>query len=268
MKRSGLSVVLITLGGLTAALLLPPIARAWSWRHALATAGPLSLASAVLVAILYRSQPAPAAATAMDRPRLSELGEFLRRPPILIVFGCGLALSIAQSSLMAYLVLYAKDSFAVSAVRAAQFLAIAQVGGTVSRVLWGVVSDRSFGGRRRPGVVASAAIGAVAYATLALGDLLPEWLAYPLAFVAGAGAFGWVGLYFALVAEIGGPRHAGLLTGAATACSWSGTLLGPPVFGLVLEATGGYAASWLILTAVGMTVALTLPRLSPLVQRG
>jgi ACS family hexuronate transporter-like MFS transporter len=187
---------------------------------------------------------------------------------VLVVFGCGLALSIAQSSLMAYLVLFVKDSFAFSSVRAAQFLAIAQVGGTLSRVLWGVVSDRSFGGRRRPGVVASAAIGAIAYATLALGSLLPEWLVYPLAFVAGAGAFGWVGLYFALVAEIGGPRHAGLLTGAATACSWSGTLIGPPIFGLVLEATGGYAASWLILTAVGLAVVLTLPRLSPLVQRG
>jgi MFS family permease len=262
-KQTGL-----TLGGLTAALLLPPIARAWSWRHALATAGLLSVVSATLVAILYRSQAPRPSAMPVERPRLSELGEFLRRAPVLVVFGCGLALSIAQSSLMAYLVLYAKDSFDVSAVRAAQILAIAQVGGTVSRVLWGVVSDRSFGGRRRPGVVATAAIGAVSYAVLALGGLLPEWLVYPLAFVAGAGAFGWVGLYFALVAEIGGPRHAGLLTGAATACSWSGTLIGPPIFGLVLQATGGYAASWLILTAVGLAVVLTLPRLSPLVQRG
>jgi len=262
-KQTGL-----TLGGLAAALILPLIARAWSWRHALATAGLLSLASATLVAIFYRSQPAHPSAAPVERARLSELGEFLRRPPVLVVFGCGLALSIAQSSLMAYLVLYAKDSFDVSAVRAAQFLAIAQIGGTVSRVLWGAVSDRSFGGRRRPGVVASAAIGAAAYATLALGSSLPIWLVYPLAFVAGAGAFGWVGLYFALVAEIGGPRHAGLLTGAATACSWSGTLIGPPIFGLVLEATGGYAVSWLILTSVAVAVSFTLPRLSPLVQRG
>jgi sugar phosphate permease len=262
-KQTGL-----TLGGLTAALLLPPIARAWSWRHALATAGFLSLASATLVAIFYRSRPVHSSAGPVERPRLSELGEFLRRPPILVVFGCGLALSTAQSSLLAYLVLYAKDSFDVSAVRAAQFLAIAQIGGTVSRVLWGVASDRSFGGRRRPGVVASAAIGAASYAALALGSLLPTWLVYPLTFVAGAGAFGWVGLYFALVAEIGGPRHAGLLTGAATACSWSGTLIGPPIFGLVLEATGGYAASWLILTAVAAAVAVALPRLAPLVQRG
>jgi len=155
-----------------------------------------------------------------------------------------------------------------SAVTAAQFLALAQVGGTVSRVAWGVTSDRSFGGRRRPGVVASAAIGAVAYATLALGTRLPVWLMIPLALVAGAGAFGWVGLYFALVAEIGGPRYAGLLTGAATACSWSGTLIGPPIFGVMLEATGDYTLPWLILTAIALAVAVTLPRLSPLVQRG
>src|SRR5437879_12162964 len=105
----------------------------------------------------------------------------------------------------------AKEPFDVSAVRAAQFLALAQVGGTASRVLWGVASDRSFGGRRRPGVVVSAAIGSISYATFALGSLLPLWLVVPLAFVAGAGAFGWVGLDFALLAEIGGPRHAGLL---------------------------------------------------------
>ncbi len=262
-KQTGL-----TLGGLAGALLLPPIARAWSWRHALATAGLLSIASALLVTLFYRSRASQATSTPTERARLSELGEFLRRPPILVVFGSGLALSIAQSSLLGYLVLYAKESFDVSAVRAAQFLAIAQVGGTVSRVLWGIASDRSFGGRRRPGVVASAAIGAASYATLALGSLLPLWLAYPLVFVAGAGAFGWVGLYFALVAEIGGPRHAGLLTGAATACSWSGTLVGPPIFGLVLEATGSYAAPWLILTVVALAVVFTLPRLSPLVQRG
>jgi MFS transporter, ACS family, aldohexuronate transporter len=262
-KQTGL-----TLGGLAAALALPPLARSTSWHHALTAAGLVSLASAILVAIFYRSRSVHPSAGPAERPRLSELGEFLQRPPILVVFGCGLALSLAQSSLMAYFVLYAKDSFEVSAVRAAQFLAIAQIGGTVSRVLWGVVSDRSFGGRRRPGVVASAAIVAGAYATLALGSALPTWLVYPLAFVAGAGAFGWVGLYFALVAEIGGPRHAGLLTGAATACSWSGTLIGPPVFGLVLEATGGYATSWLILTTIAVAVAVTLPRLSPLVQRG
>jgi MFS family permease len=269
-KQTGL-----TLGGLAAALALPPIALGWSWRHALATAGALSLLSAVLVSTLYRpgATGAPGGrgegrSEAPGGPRLVELGAFLRRPPVLVVFGCGLALSIAQASLLAYFVLFMKETFAVSAVTAAQFLALAQVGGTLSRVGWGVVSDRSFGGRRRPGVVVSAAVGAGAYAALALGSALPLWLMVPLALVAGAGAFGWVGLYFALVAEIGGPRYAGLLTGAATACSWSGTLIGPPIFGVALELTGHYTLPWLILTVVAAGVVVTLPRLAPLVQRG
>jgi len=262
-KQTGL-----TLGGLAAALALPPVALALSWRHALALAGAASLVSAGLVALLYRHPAGPPVAPAAERPRLAELGAFLRRPAILVVFGCGFLLSIAQSSVLAYLALFAKETFAVSAVAAGWFLALAQAGGTASRLAWGVVSDRSFGGRRRPGVVASALIGAAAYALLALGDTLPLGAAAPLAFVAGAGAFGWVGLYFALVGEIGGRRHAGLLTGAATMAAWSGTLVGPLGFGLVLEATGAWAPSWLALTAVALTVALTLPRLRPLVQRG
>jgi len=262
-KQTGL-----TLGGLAAALVLPPVALALSWRHALAAAGAASLVSATLVGLLYRRPPTHEATPGLARPRLAELGAFLRRPAILVVFGCGFLLSIAQSSVLAYLALYAKETLAVSAVTAGRLLALAQAGGATARLVWGVVSDRSFGGRRRPGVVASAVIGAIAYALFAVGDTLPLAAMGLLAFVAGAGAFGWVGLYFALVGEIGGARHAGLLTGAATAAAWSGTLVGPPLFGLVLEATGVYAPSWLVLTAVALVVALTLPRLRPLVERG
>jgi MFS family permease len=116
-------------------------------------------------------------------------------------------------------------------------------------------------------VVASAVLGAAAYALFALGPALPPAAVIPLAVLAGAGAFGWVGLYFALVAEIGGARYAGVLTGVAVAFAWSGVLVGPPVFGLLLEATGSYAWPWLALTAIAVLVAATLPQLKPLVQR-
>ncbi|MBI2492030.1 MAG: MFS transporter [Candidatus Rokubacteria bacterium] len=262
-KQTGL-----TLGILSASLALPPIALAWGWRLALAVAGTVSLLAGILVLAAYRRPAHLAATPRTERPRLGELAQFLRRRDVLVVFGCGLLLSIVQSSVLAYLTLYAHDTFGVSAVAAARVLALAQVGGTGSRLAWGWISDHSFGGRRRPGIVVSAAIGAVASALFALGAALPLPLAVALALVAGAGAFGWVGLYFALVAEIGGPRHAGLLTGVATAFAWSGTLVGPPVFGLLLEASGGYAVSWLLLAVLATAVALTLPRLRPLVQRG
>src|SRR5207237_7747133 len=148
---------------------------------------------------------------------------------------------------------------------AGQMLARAQAGGTGSRLAWGGIGDRFCGGRRRPGVVVNAVIGGGAYTLLALGDRLPIEGLVPLVVVAGIGAFGWVGLYFALVAEIGGARYAGLLTGVAVAFAWSGVLVGPPVFGLVVDRTGSYAWPWLGLAAVGLGVAAALPRAAPLV---
>jgi MFS family permease len=261
-KQTGL-----TLGGLTGALTLPALALAQGWRRALMAAGALSLLSALVVALVYRSPASLARPAPSERARLSELGIYLRRPGVLVVLGSGLALSIAQSSVLAYLALYARDTFAVSAVVAGQFLALAQAGGTGGRLAWGAISDRLFGGRRRPGVVINALLAAGAYASFAAGAALPAPFVVVLAVLAGAGAFGWVGLYFALVAEIGGARHAGLLTGVAVACAWSGVLVGPPLFGLVVEATGGYTVPWLALAAIAVAVALTLPRPQPLVQR-
>jgi MFS family permease len=88
-----------------------------------------------------------------------------------------------------------------------------------------------------------------------------------LAVVLGVAAFGWVGLYFALVAEIGGARSAGLLTGLAVIFSWGGILVGPPLFGLLVHVTDSYRTAWLALAVAASVVAVTLPRLQPLVQR-
>ncbi len=45
-------------------------------------------------------------------------------------------------------------------------------------------------------------------------------------------------------------------------------LVGPPLYGLALEATGSYAPPWLGLAAMAVLVAAALARLQPLVQRG
>src|SRR5262249_17519005 len=187
-KQTGL-----TLGGLAGALALPPVALAAGWRAALMTGGALALASAALTLILYRSPAAPTDAATATWPRLSELRVFLRRPGVIVVFVSGLALSVAQSSVLAHLALYARDTFALSPVAAGQMLALAQAGGTASRLAWGAISDRFFGGRRRPGVRPTPLLGSSAYALLSLGDRLPGSRLVPLAGTARRPAFGWGG---------------------------------------------------------------------------
>jgi cyanate permease len=44
-------------------------------------------------------------------------------------------------------------------------------------------------------------------------------------------------------------------------------LVGPPLVGLLLELTDSYRMAWLALATVALVVAVTLPRLSPRVQR-
>jgi len=262
-KQTGL-----TLGGIAGALVLPPIAAATDWRHALATAGLTSVACALVVAVGYR-RPAPATPTTstLDPGRVREALGFLRRPGVVVVMLCGLALSMTQSSLLSYLTLYGREALDLSAVQAGRLLAVAQIGGAASRFVWGFVSDRFFQSRRRPGIVISATLAVAAFTLLALGSHLPTALVVLLALAAGAAAFGWVGLYLTLVAELGGARYAGLLTGLAVVFSWSGVLVGPPLFGALLQITGRWETAWLVFAVIALAVALVLPRPRPLVQR-
>lgn len=262
-KQAGL-----TVGGVVSAVVLPPVARALGWAPALAVAGGVAVLAGAVVAAFYRAPPSGAGATAgANGSATAGAWRLARQRSVLVVFACGLALSVAQASVLAYLVLFARETFGISPVAAARFLALAHLGGAGARLSWGAASDRLFGGRRRPGLVASALVAAAAFGLFALGAALPAALAMPLALVAGAGAFGWVGLYFALVAEIGGPRHAGLLTGVATAFAWSGMLVGPPLFGLLLELFDTYGVPWLLLAGATLAAAAALHRLPPLVRR-
>jgi sugar phosphate permease len=262
-KQAGL-----TFGGIAAALALPPFAVALGWRAALAAAGVASLACAALVAAVYRDAADRAAARPGARARLVDLAPVVRRPGVAIVLACGLALGITQSSALAYLVLFARETFGMSSVDAARLLALAHLGGVAGRLGWGAVSDRVFGGRRRPGLALNALIGAVGFTVFALGAAVPPLVSIGMAFVVGMGAFGWVGLYFALMAEIGGARFAGFMTGLSVIFAWGGVLLGPPLFGALLEATDSYRTGWLALAALALAVAGVLPRLRPLVARG
>jgi MFS family permease len=266
-RAMGIKQTGLTLGGIVSAAALPSLAATLGWRVALGLAGLVSLISALLVAVLYRD-PRPRSVGAAGVPaRFADIGPFLRRPAVVVVFVCGLGLSLLQSGVLAYFVLSMRDTFALSVVDAGWLLALAHLGGAAGRLGWGFVSDRVFAARRRPGLAINALIGAAAFGGLGLGSLLPPAWLPALAVAVGVAAFGWVGLYFALVAEIGGARSAGLLTGLAVIFSWGGILIGPPLFGLLLDVTDSYRLAWLALAAIALVVATTLPRLRPLVQR-
>jgi ACS family hexuronate transporter-like MFS transporter len=243
-------------GGALGALLMPPLALAFGWRVAVAFSAAVVGGLALLTWALYRDLPDPVS-TGPARARTGFWAVLTNRDLWLVGIST-LIFAGVQTVFLSFLVLYLRDVVELPLVIAAKYLVAAQVSGVAGRVLFGLVSDRLFGGQRRI-VLAIAGLGSIACA-LVLSGITPgagPGLLVPLA--AGVGFFGvgWNGVQHTLMAELAGPRAAGTAVGLGLAISSLGVAVCPPVFGLVVERVGGYGFAWGTLAA-GMVVALLL----------
>lgn len=243
-------------GGALGALLMPPLALAFGWRVAVAFSAAMVGGLALLTWALYRDLPDPVS-TGSARARTGFWAVLTNRDLWLVGLST-LIFAGVQTVFLSFLVLYLRDVVELPLVMAAKYLVAAQVSGVAGRVLFGVLSDRVFGGQRRI-VLAIAGLGSIACAVV-LSGITPgagPGLLVPLA--AGIGFFGvgWNGVQHTLMAELAGPRAAGTAVGLGLAISSLGVAVCPPVFGLVVERVGGYGFAWGTLAA-GMVVALLL----------
>ena len=79
-----------------------------------------------------------------------------------------------------------------------------------------------------------------------------------LAFAAGVGAYGWVGIYFVISAEAGGATESGLLSGVSFAAIVVGLLTGAPIFGIILQLADSYGAAWATFAVLSALVAIVV----------
>jgi len=100
----------LTVGGVAAALILPPIAAVLGWRFAIATCGAIVAVSVALSRRALRrldDQTRAAAVTAPEAHLADASGWALaRRPPLLVFFATGLSLGMVQAAVLSYLPLY------------------------------------------------------------------------------------------------------------------------------------------------------------------
>lgn len=254
----------LTLGGVLAALVLPPIAAGWGWRAAVA-----ACAAAVTLPVLLAWQPLATLArpTAAKATPAAMSWSWTRRPALLIVFGAGIVLGMVQSAVLAYLPLFSVQALGFSHVGTGALIAASQAGGAVSRLALGAASDRWSSGRRPPWLVFTSALAAAIFLLYAwVPATAPVWAGL-LAFAAGVGAYGWVGIYFIISAEAGGGRESGLLSGVSFAAIVIGLLTGAPVFGLVLQAFDSYGAAWTVFALFAALVAVVVARFAAAIHR-
>lgn len=261
----------VPVGGAVAAVVLPVVALRTSWRGGLLLAAVLCLACMVLCRLLYRPHPDETRATrdagqggpAAGRAGAAEggaLAAVLRSRDIWLVNLSGFFFLAAQGTMIAWLVSYLQSELALPIVAAGTGLAMVQMGGAAGRLGWGPLSDLLFGGRRVPII---ALLGLVTAATLVSMSLLDEpdyWLVLVTCLAAGLGGLGWVGMVTVLRAELAPPRAIGTVTSLGSFMSYAGSLVGPPLFGALLDSTGDYRLGWRLLAVSALLAAgLVLP---------
>jgi ACS family hexuronate transporter-like MFS transporter len=252
----GIKQVGLPLGGALGALLVPPLALEFGWRPAVALSASVIALLAALTWLLYRDPPR----SQLEAPAKGSgaLREVLRNRDLWLLSVATLIFAGVQTAFLSFLVLYLRDVLGVPLLAAARYLVGAQVLGMAGRVVFGMLSDRLFGGRRRI-VLIIAAVGSGTSALLmaATAPGIAAWLLAPLTFGFGFFGVGWNGVQHTLMAELVGARAAGTAVGLGLAVSSLGVTICGPLFGLAVEASGGYAAPWLGLAAA-MGVAIVL----------
>ena len=258
----GLKQVGLPLGGAVGALVMPPLALWLGWRSTVTVPASLIAALALLTWLLYRDPPSTSVAVSGTSAggRMS-LARVLANRDLWLVSISTLVFAGMQTVWMSFLVLYLTDVLRLSLVQAGRYLVIAQVAGMAGRVIFGMLSDGLFDGRRRI-VLVIAGVGSTA-CSLVMAETGPQtgaWVLAPLALAFGFFGIGWNGVQHTLLAELVGPRGAGTAVGLGLSISSLGVSVCPPLFGLAVQRLGGFGIPW---AALGVVMALNLCLLIP-----
>jgi len=292
----GLKQTGVPLGGVLASLALPLLLLRTSWRGALVLAAILCAIAAVLCYWMYRTHPhertlsrrrppaparatvsatapatAPAAASVAGEPGtgapasgpsgVTALRLALADRNIWLINLSGLFLLGTQGTMVGWLVSYLHSGAGLSVVAAGGALAAMQAGGAVGRLGWGTVSDLWWGGRRLPLIIGLGLTTATALALLPwAGATGGYWAVLAVSFVAGLSGLGWVGMVTVLRAELSPPGAVGIVTSLGSFTGYFGSLLGPPLFGQVLDRTGNFTLAWRLLACCALAAALLAGR--------
>ena len=239
-------------GGVLTAMLAPSLVLWIGWRGALAVLGVLNIVFGFVFWGCWREGPEGGEQPLeVDASGTLDSGQSPLTKLWAISFGTAVLLT-AQMALLTYLPLYLKDVMAFSPFWASQALALAQMGGMVGRVGWGVISDRACGGQRK-GVLVGIGIGSVALLAL-LGLVAPTAspaFLFALIFFSGVCMIGYQGVSYALIGELAGGARTGAALGIVISVNSLGAILGTPLFGYLVDRSGSYAIAW---SALGTTV--------------
>ena len=244
----------VTIGGFVSGITMPTIADHVGWR--LALLAPAAVCATVSAsALASRHTLARNAGEARKASAIGlQHGELPRRFA-LGAGGFGFVMGGLQLTFVTYLSLFLKEAHGYRLAVAGISLAVTMAAGTIGRLLWAVISDRFFADRRASGLRLNAVLSMLGMTGLAL---LPSGvLIWPCVALVGFANIGWNGVYMTLVAETAPRGRIGRVSGSSLRTVFAGSVVMPPLFGLVAD-QAGWREAWLTACALGAVAALSM----------
>ena len=167
-----------------------------------------------------------------------------------LVFSSGL-FNVGQYNFFTYLTSFMREAAQASQEIASLTLGLAQAASAVGRIGWGALSDMVFKGRRK-GLVVSICLAASALivAMAAVGSLWGVAAGIGIAMLLGLTVASYASLMQTMAIESVALENSGASIGYMTIGTASGAMIGPPLFGAVIDATGRFADGWLMTAAI------------------
>ncbi|MGV8074572.1 MAG: MFS transporter [Syntrophobacteraceae bacterium] len=258
----GIKHTAINVGGLIAAVSLPTLALAFTWRHTFLFMGFLGVAVGIISFIFYKPHPSTIIEPVMKNTEKikisSSLMHVLKNRNILLVTLVGICASM-EFAVITYFVLFLKEDLGYAVVTAGFLLAVLEAGGAIGKPCIGFISDRLLRGSRKKAYLLICIIWCLASLVMACArEGQPIWITVPICLILGMSLIGWSGIHFTFVAELGGKDFVGTTTGISTIALVPGAIVWSPLIGKIVDVTGNYTVAWIAIAACGMIGSVLL----------
>jgi len=249
-------------GVFLASVSIPVIAVLAGWNWGLLFVGFVNLVVGVFAWLLYGEEDSRAGSALCHQEKSNlkkDFSELLHNRNFLLISFLQGIFNIGLFVIQAYLILYLVESLSYSAIYAGFIMAVTQFCGIIGRIMWGLLSDFVFSGKRVPTLqIAGFTTTLGLFGLAVISSSTPAWIIWVIASLVGAGTIGFAGTSILLRAELTPKNLVATSTGLGMAIASWGVLLGPPVFGFIVDVNDSYKMAWVLLAAVSLAGTLLL----------
>ena len=241
----------VTLGGLLAGLILPPLATHVGWQAALCIGASVALVAIALIHPLRRTlddDRAPNYPISFSNV-FGNIKLVWNHPTLRPISLVAFTYATIQVTLFALYVTFLVEKVGYSLIEAGWLYAVMQGSGIVARIGWGALTDRWVSSRI---ALACLGIGAV-IGTSILAHATEHWSwssMVALSTLLGATAVGWNGIYLAEIPRQVAQEDVSSATSGTVAFSFFGIVVGPASFAAIVAWSDSYLLPFGMFNAV------------------